>query len=307
MFGAAVGLPSLIRSLKPRRSSVCFSQEPSSERRGAGTLPLLQVLKALSSTEGAAHAQRIRSLGSGSRGGRAQLRRSHLVRPKDLWPPQSGSTGLTMELVRTDPATGDALFRYAHTAAYREAHEAFEECVHSHDPNTLVQLLQHHPYHVDALLALSELMGYAGEPQQSADLVERALYSLELSWHPYFLGALANGCRPVPPFFHLLALSQLSSLTAPVLAGTVDLSLHAARASLAQSVIRGVSRNRKPAGRRASTGTRRRTSPSSPLSSGARHPRHINSQASPARSLSSAAALSLTLLGDSPFPAGTSR
>lgn len=127
-----------------------------------------QVLKALSASEGAAHAQRIRSLGAGgSRGGRPQFRRSHLVKPKDHWPPTVGSTGLTMELVRTDAATGAAVFRYAHTAAYRAAHEAYEECVHSHDPNTIVQLLQHYPYHVEALLALSELMGYSGEPQQA--------------------------------------------------------------------------------------------------------------------------------------------
>lgn len=97
-----------------------------------------------------------------------------------------------MELVRSDPS-GELVFRFAHSRAYDDAQEAYEECVHSHDPNSLVRLLQHFPYHVDALLALSELMGYAGEPAQSADLLERALYALELAWHPYFLGATAAG------------------------------------------------------------------------------------------------------------------
>lgn len=155
--------------------------------------PLLQVLRALSASEGAVHAQRIRSLGAGgSRGGRPQFRRSHLVKPKDQWPAQVGSTGLTMELVRTDPATGAAHFRYAHTAAHRAAHDAYEECVQSHDPNTLVQLLQHYPYHAEALLALSELMGYSGEPQQARNITHHT-HTLQ--------GGQALSASPGPPPF----------------------------------------------------------------------------------------------------------
>lgn len=33
------------------------------------------------------------------------------------------------------------------------------ECVESGDPNTIAQLLQYHPYHVDALVQLAEVHG----------------------------------------------------------------------------------------------------------------------------------------------------
>ena len=33
----------------------------------------------------------------------------------------------------------------------------FEQCQASMDPNSIAQLLAHHPYHIDALLAMFEL------------------------------------------------------------------------------------------------------------------------------------------------------
>ena len=37
----------------------------------------------------------------------------------------------------------------------------FEQCQASMDPNSIAQLLAHHPYHIDALLAMLELYRYA--------------------------------------------------------------------------------------------------------------------------------------------------
>ncbi len=45
----------------------------------------------------------------------------------------------------------------------------FEQCQASMDPNSIAQLLAHHPYHIDALLAMFELYRYVLEmhPLQS--------------------------------------------------------------------------------------------------------------------------------------------
>lgn len=37
----------------------------------------------------------------------------------------------------------------------------FEQCQASMDPNSIAQLLAHHPYHIDALLAMFELYRFA--------------------------------------------------------------------------------------------------------------------------------------------------
>lgn len=39
----------------------------------------------------------------------------------------------------------------------------FEQCQASMDPNSIAQLLAHHPYHIDALLAMFELYRYVPE------------------------------------------------------------------------------------------------------------------------------------------------
>jgi tetratricopeptide (TPR) repeat protein len=67
-----------------------------------------------------------------------------------------------------------------------EVQKMYEECVSSHDPNTIAMLVNQHPYHVDSLLALAELYKHMGEFQRSADLLERCLYVLECAWHPWF-------------------------------------------------------------------------------------------------------------------------
>ena len=44
----------------------------------------------------------------------------------------------------------------------------FEQCQASMDPNSIAQLLAHHPYHIDALLAMFELYRYALEMGHAA-------------------------------------------------------------------------------------------------------------------------------------------
>lgn len=123
-----------------------------------------------------------------------RTRGSVLVRARDTWPPYSGGTGLSMS-VRSSAAEGgtDIVFCYTRSTAWHAAQAQYNMCVNSGDPHRLLDLLHLRPYHVGALLQLSELYAYTNEPARSADMLERALYALEIAWHPSFAGALRSG------------------------------------------------------------------------------------------------------------------
>lgn len=55
-------------------------------------------------------------------------------------------------------------------------------------------IINTHPYHVDALLQLSDLCRLSDDLALAAELVQRALYCLECAFHPSFSVTLGN-CR----------------------------------------------------------------------------------------------------------------
>ena len=61
-----------------------------------------------------------------------------------------------MEIVEKN-ADGTVEYRYVHNRAYQDVQSQFESCVASMDPNRLVVLLQHNPYHISTLLQVSEI------------------------------------------------------------------------------------------------------------------------------------------------------
>ena len=122
----------------------------------------------------------------------ASTTRSTLVQPKDSWPPlRAKHVGLAMECVGVEGHV--KTFRFVRDTAGADADAAYQRAVASHDPNNLHALLQYWPWHVDALLALSDVYHYAGEGSKSAELLERALYAMEGAWHPWFVGCVADG------------------------------------------------------------------------------------------------------------------
>jgi hypothetical protein len=60
------------------------------------------------------------------------------------------------------------------------------QCIETGDPNSLIQLLFHNPYHVGTLLQLAELFKHTGEFQRAGEFIERALYALEIGFHREF-------------------------------------------------------------------------------------------------------------------------
>lgn len=136
------------------------------------------------------------------KGRRKILRKGTIITPRDHWTKFEG--GLSMEYLGME--NGRKLFEYKYSVAYQDVQNQYDSLANTHDPNTLVVLLQYHPYHVDTLLTVSELYQHMGEAQVAGELLEKALYALECAWHPFFKPAEGNCClkfahEPNKPFF----------------------------------------------------------------------------------------------------------
>eukprot|EP00798_Chlamydomonas_sp_ICE-L_P023358 gene23358-30614_t len=123
-------------------------------------------------------------------GRRKPTKKGVLVSPKDHWPPFEG--GLVMECVGNKD--GYPLYRYNYSPNYKNTQTVFGQIQASMDPNALAAMLQHAPYHVDALLAMCDLYRSMGENVYAEECLSRSLYSLEMGWHSSFNIASGN-CR----------------------------------------------------------------------------------------------------------------
>eukprot|EP00003_Mantamonas_plastica_P000355 TRINITY_DN102_c2_g1_i2.p1 TRINITY_DN102_c2_g1~~TRINITY_DN102_c2_g1_i2.p1 ORF type:complete len:516 (-),score=185.54 TRINITY_DN102_c2_g1_i2:15-1562(-) len=92
--------------------------------------------------------------------------------------------GLSMELVESEGNT--RFFRFVFSDQYKGIQEEYRRCVASHNPQTLANLLQYYPYHVDTLLQLAEYYKSTNDLGSSGDLIRRALYAYECSFHSEF-------------------------------------------------------------------------------------------------------------------------
>eukprot|EP00729_Bicosta_minor_P003220 gene3220-23763_t len=148
--------------------------------------------------------ERIAATGKDRRA-KVHLRKTSLALPKADWP-RMGKTGLRMEPV--DPAVAAAsasasaavvdgsvqIFRFEHSKEYQSTQLKFLKAVSSMDPANISAILRAHPYHIDSLLQLSEVLKMQGDVQMAADFVERAIYCFELAFHTLFNVATGN-CR----------------------------------------------------------------------------------------------------------------
>lgn len=121
--------------------------------------------------------------------GRGTLKSTWLVTPKENWP-QIGKPGLSMSLVETK--NGVQYFKYEHNLHYQQIQMKFLEAVESLNPDNIVTIINMHPYHVDALIQLSDISKMSEDLQMAAELVSRALYCLECAFHPLFNIAQGN-------------------------------------------------------------------------------------------------------------------
>ncbi|ORX68500.1 DUF654-domain-containing protein [Linderina pennispora] len=134
-------------------------------------------------------------------------RRLALSHPKMAWPPMRTDPGVEMEVLDRETAdaemqeimdgdrTGGVWFGITHSARFRTIQLEFLSCVMTHNADGVAALVYQHPYHVDALLQLSEIIKQTGgDFGEAAELVERALYAFETGFATKF--SATNGlCR----------------------------------------------------------------------------------------------------------------
>lgn len=121
-------------------------------------------------------------------------KRHVLVQPQEGWPPLVRS-GLGMKLTGQSQDL-ECFFEITQSRAYQEVQETFEYYVQTYDPNNLLMLLRSHPFHIDTLLQVSEIIDQQGDHELSAELVARGLYAFDSILHPRF--NLATGATRLP-------------------------------------------------------------------------------------------------------------
>ncbi|XP_050301133.1 transcription factor 25 [Anthonomus grandis grandis] len=124
-------------------------------------------------------------------GSRTQLKRTWMVACRDNWP-QVSKSGLSMSLLETKD--GVQYFTYEHSQNYRQTENRFLQAVESLNPENITAIINERPYHVNALIQLSDIFKLSDDLAGAAELIERALYFLEFSFHPLFNVAQGN-CR----------------------------------------------------------------------------------------------------------------
>ncbi|KAJ2552590.1 hypothetical protein GGH95_005759, partial [Coemansia sp. RSA 1836] len=127
-----------------------------------------------------------RRLGAAAAGKRLTL--SH---PKASWPAMRAQAGVDMRAadaaeLRDDP-TGGSWFVVEHSGRFRSVQVEFLAAVQTHSADGVAAIAHHHPYHVDALLQLSEILKQTGgDFAEAGELVERALFAFEIGFAPRF-------------------------------------------------------------------------------------------------------------------------
>ncbi|CAG2104004.1 unnamed protein product [Medioppia subpectinata] len=126
--------------------------------------------------------------GSGRRRGPGRGHRPSISRSWILVNPRNwqnvGKSGLTMDYVEK---VGDSLhFRIAHNRSYQSVQHMFADAVESYNPDNLIAILNAHPYHIDTIIQFSDVCKMAEDNQMAAELIERALYCIEHTFHPLF-------------------------------------------------------------------------------------------------------------------------
>jgi hypothetical protein len=119
------------------------------------------------------------------------LKRNLFIQGKEEWPAAtSGGLGMEVEEKRAD---GTVLYKFVHNSGYRDVQQQFETCVASMDPQRMIVLLQHNPYHISTLLQVSEIAKQERDFTTAGDLLERALFSFGRAVHSTFAKNLSEG------------------------------------------------------------------------------------------------------------------
>ena len=118
-------------------------------------------------------------------------RKNIFIQGKEEWPAVLFG-GLSMEVVETR-TNAIVEYRFVHSTAYQDVQRQFELCVQSMDPQRMISLLEHNPWHIATLLQVSDIAKQSRQHSDAGDLLERTLYSFGRSIHSTFGEKLAQG------------------------------------------------------------------------------------------------------------------
>ncbi|GLD98615.1 hypothetical protein PINS_up007332 [Pythium insidiosum] len=76
----------------------------------------------------------------------------------------------------------------------RRRKRSFQILQQTHDPNLISHFLHRYPFHIDALLQMSEVFQHHGQMDHASDCIKRCMYVLELAWADQFDVTKGN-CR----------------------------------------------------------------------------------------------------------------
>lgn len=111
------------------------------------------------------------------------FKQNSLVNSKSTWP-QFIKNGLSMRLVKEDENFIE--FTLEHNTDYQKLQFAFLDSVESLDHNNIINVLHIYPYHIDSLIQLSDVSRTHDDSAMAGDLIERALFAIQNSFHPSF-------------------------------------------------------------------------------------------------------------------------
>jgi len=129
------------------------------------------------------------------------LKPGKIIQPKSHWPPLPDDERIQLisasriDLVNniTNNQGYKSAYKVIHGGQYKAVQGAYEECQASFDPNQVAALLQHHPYHLDALLTMHDLYRSMGENAAADEMLERCVYAIEMSWQHVFNNLIQPG------------------------------------------------------------------------------------------------------------------
>eukprot|EP00300_Choanocystis_sp_HF-7_P017237 c19669_g1_i3.p1 GENE.c19669_g1_i3~~c19669_g1_i3.p1 ORF type:complete len:455 (+),score=91.50 c19669_g1_i3:894-2258(+) len=101
-----------------------------------------------------------------------------LIKPKPEW--GRIETDVGFQIVPLGSSDGDnKWFCFEYNDEYVGVQALYHDCVESHDPNALVQLLSKCPCHLDTLLQLAQIARQTNDSDLAQELLEMALYAIE--------------------------------------------------------------------------------------------------------------------------------
>eukprot|EP01135_Chromosphaera_perkinsii_P006244 Nk52_evm5s470 gene=Nk52_evmTU5s470 len=118
------------------------------------------------------------------------MKKTYLMQFKPTWPKYTNH-GLSMS-IKNSRSSGGGEFVIEHSKDYQAIERKFRGAVNSLDPRLIGSVLNMYPYHIDCLLQLSDVFKMHGDTQMSIEMIERALYCYEMSFHISFNPALGT-------------------------------------------------------------------------------------------------------------------